>query len=121
MSVKLENAKVIAWFSRHAPLPVQLAELDRLFPGHVLRRDIDPFADADVVVERLRAMGAEEVVIVAPLSVLQALTERGIRPLRAVMEECPGPERHLTSGGRSWRFLRFERVLGVKIITEPLE
>ena len=79
----------------------------------------------EVVVEG-KAAGADEVVVVAPLSVIQRLVELGLRPLWAEMEaiEAAGeldPEREVDApGGRRYRFRRFRRIVGVKIQFEEV-
>lgn len=81
----------IVWFSRHQPLQAQMTELSRLWPGHRFIPDGDKFMDADDIIQRLRikrpANDDMEIVIVAPLSVLQRLIERGLRPLWPEMRE----------------------------------
>jgi hypothetical protein len=61
-------------------------------------------------------------VVVAPLSVIAALCERGIKPLWAEMELVPGPDhaaevRVNRKDGRvdHYRFVRFRRISGVRI------
>jgi hypothetical protein len=106
----------IAWMSQHSPLPEQIAELERLFGSFELMQDVNPFEHADSICRKLRlagfAFGSDELVIVAPLSVLREICKRGIYPLRAVMERI---------GERQWKFLRFQRVKSVDLNTEELE
>jgi hypothetical protein len=80
------------WFSRHPPLEAQKQALEKLFPGHRLVLDGAVFADVDDIVERVetakRLYGAPvELVIVAPLSLVQKLIGKGIHPLYPVMRE----------------------------------
>lgn len=113
------------WLSRHRPLPAHVAALDRLFgPGIRILVDPDPFADADEVLARFRASGAEEIVLVAPLTVIAALCARGVTPLRAVMTPIPqasDPWTDVEEKGRAYRFSHFERILEVRLVTVPLD
>jgi hypothetical protein len=123
---------VIAWFSRHAPVPSQLAELRRIYgPDVEVRQDLRPFGTADDIVERYRASGAVDMVAVAPLSVISALVDRGLRPLWAEMEEvpCDDPRAEVRPTGnryrysgqqRCYRFVRFRRITAVRLEMEAL-
>lgn len=105
----------IAWFARHEPLPSQFRELRRLFGSNVeVIQDPNPFASDDEVVDRLRRLGATEIVIVAPLSVIARLTERGILPLWADMEQVRPEEAEVEAAGRYYRFRRFRRVRAIE-------
>lgn len=116
----------IYWVSRHEPLPAQRRELERLFGSVEVQQDPRPFSNAEEIVERFWAAGANEMVVVAPLSVIQQLTELGVKPLWAEMEAIPAeeeldPEREVDApGGRRYRFQRFRRIVGVKIEFEEL-
>jgi len=117
----------IYWVSRHDPLPAQRRELERLFgPGVEVQQDPRPFSNAEDIAARVKAAGADEVVVVAPLSVIQRLTELGIRPLWAEMEAIPAkgdldPEWETDApGGRRYRFRRFRRIVGVKVEFEEV-
>ena len=112
----------VVWFSRHRPLPSQLRELRRLFGEDVeVIPDANPFASADDVVARFRQSGATEIVVVAPLSVLAKLTERGLRPLWAEMESVRPEEAELRGAGRYYRFRRFRRVRSVTVDYEDFD
>ena len=80
------------WLSRHEPLLAQRRALERHFPGCQWLMDSDIFVDAADIVKRVdkarNGNGASvEVAIVAPLSLIQKLIERGIRPLWPVMRQ----------------------------------
>jgi hypothetical protein len=118
-------ANVVVWFSRHTPTARQRAELTRLFPGSRLILDREVFRDAEDVVDRFHAAHGDEMVIVAPLSVVQALLERGIRPLWAEMEQCRLGAAEVTMPCRDgrvdyYRFVRFRRVVAVEMRFEEL-
>lgn len=102
--------KRIIWFSRHPWLPSQEAELKRIFGDIEILRDPKPFASAEDVAQRFRAGGGDEMVVVAPLSVLGRLCGLGIMPLWADMEQVPVEDAEVVAAGRGYRFVRFRRV-----------
>jgi hypothetical protein len=84
--------KKVYWLSRHAPLPSQIAELRRLFGEDVvIEQDPQPFESVDDILARFRRSGADELLVVAPLSVIAQLVQRGIKPLWAEMEQVTDP------------------------------
>lgn len=101
----------IVWFSRHPALPRQIDELKRLFGEDAeVVADPAPFSTADDIIRRFKAAGGDEIVVVAPLSVLDALCKRGIKPLWADMEVVPRGQAEVFAQGRGYRFVRFRRV-----------
>jgi len=113
--------KKIYWMSRHAPLASQVRELERLFGAVEILQDPKPFDNADDVVRRFHESGADEIVIVAPLSVIAQLTQRGIKPLWAEMELVDDPSQaEVEAAGRYYRFKKFRRIVGVEIKFEDL-
>jgi hypothetical protein len=101
----------IVWFSRHEPIPSQIAELKRLFGDDIeIIQDPKPFSSAEEIVERFRTMEGDEMVVVAPLSVMGRLCDLGIKPLWAEMEQVPVEEAEVIANGRGYRFVRFRRV-----------
>lgn len=121
------KVKKIYWVSRHEPLPAQRRELEKVFgPGVEIVADPRPFSSAEEIVSRFREVGAEEMVIVAPLNVIQRLTELGLRPLLAEMEAIEpvgelDPDREVDApGGRRYRFRHFRRITAVRIEFEEL-
>ena len=113
----------ILWLSRHNPLPVQVAELRRLFGESVeIRQDVCSFQNAEEVVRRFREGGYDDLVVVAPLWVILRLTELGIKPLWAEMDQVGNrQEAHLSYGGRHYRFSRFRRIIAVEVVFEELD
>ncbi len=102
--------KKIIWFSRHPAIPKQVDELKRIFGEIEVIQDPKPFANADDVCQRFKKMGGDEMVIVAPLSVIDAICKRGIKPLWAEMEQVPPEDADITANGRGYRFIKFRRV-----------
>lgn len=117
------NSTKLVWMSRHAPTPSQVRELDRLFPGHDFLVDGRSFSDAADIATRFRAVAGDEMVVVAPLTVVNELVKQGIRPLIAIMERVPchdsSAEIVLGKGKRRrcQKFIRFERVEGIDFRT----
>lgn len=113
--------KKIVWFSRHEPIKKQIDELKRLFGEEVeVVQDPNPFSGADDVVRRFRESGADEMVIVAPLTVIDQITKRGIQPLYAEMRLVEN-EPDVDVNGRKFVFERFTRIKRVIVEKEELE
>jgi hypothetical protein len=72
--------------------------------------DPKPFATADDIIRRFRASGAIEMVVVAPLSVIGVICDRGLRPLWAEMEVVSKKDAEVVASGRGYKFIRFRRV-----------
>jgi hypothetical protein len=112
------------WVSRHSPTDSQRRELSRIFGPHDLRIDPAPFSDALDIKRRMMAARAQEIVCVAPLSVLKELLTFGIRPLTADMEKCKPDEAEVEttspSGSRFLRFVRFRRLTEIVMTYEDV-
>lgn len=120
--------KVIMWMSRHAPLPSQIKELERLFPKHRLVVDKRPFSSAAQIVRRFQLEKADEMVTVAPWSVIRELIKLGIKPIYAEMVQVSAADDADTTiiTGRSkkkryYKFLRFAYCTDVKLTLVPIE
>lgn len=112
----------ILWLSKHEPLPVQVAELGRLFGEVELCQDVNPFANAEEVLRRYQEGGYDDLVVVAPLSVIARLCELGLHPLWAQMEQVRSrSEADLSYRGRLYRFDRFRRIKAVELLFEEIE
>jgi len=133
---------VVAWVSRHAPLPAQVEELKRLLgPNTEVVQVNKTYRDVKEVFEDIKNTGASVAVVVLPLSMLAQLLplakKAGVEVWMAKMEplhECEGPGKCQEFNpdtdvwlplrgqptGRHLRFSRFERVLRVEVVTEPV-
>lgn len=61
---------------------VQMGALRRMFGGDVeVSQDPRPFDSAETIVRRFRQGGYDDVIVVAPLSVLARMVDLGLRPL----------------------------------------
>jgi len=108
--------KKILWLSRHAPLPVQVAELKRLFGEVEIGRDVEPFQSAERIAREYHKGDYDDMVIVAPLWVIAHLCAQGIKPLYADMEVVSVREQsHVEAAGRFYRFKRFRRIEAVEV------
>ncbi|MEM4234967.1 MAG: hypothetical protein QXU75_07445 [Candidatus Methanomethylicaceae archaeon] len=116
--------KKVYWVSRHKPLPAQVKELCRLFgQDTVIEVDPNPFSSAEEIVQRFRESNAQEMVVVAPLSVIAKLTELGIQPLWAQMNLVPAmtdPNREVVTNGRVYRFEEFQRIIRVEVVMQKI-
>jgi hypothetical protein len=103
--------KTVVWFSRHDILPSQVTELKRLFGEDVnIVQDSARVANADDMIHRYHEHGGDEMLVVAPLSVIDQLCKRGYHPLWAEMKEVPLSESETVANGRGFRFVKFRRV-----------
>ncbi len=113
--------KKIMWFSQHTPLPVQIEWLDERFGGVEIHQDPNPFTNAQEILRRFRSAGYDDMVVVAPLSVIAKLCELGIKPLWAEMQEVyRKSEADLSYRGRLYRFVTFRRIKTVRMEFEEV-
>lgn len=110
-------SQIILWLSRHTPTVRQLAELERLYPGHNLKIDKRSFDSADDIVARYKSSGATDMVVVAPLSFVRELVRRGLHPLWAEMRQVTrgSPLAETTNNNRSYRFIKFHRIRSIEV------
>jgi len=105
----------ILWVSRHKPLPSQVAWLKERF-GEIeiifspITFGPNPAPSAKQVFDLMRGLGCREVVVVAPLSVIDHICRLEVRPLWAEMNQVDPREAEVEVGGRFYRFVRFRRV-----------
>ena len=117
----------ILWMSRHRPLGSQKTELARLFGSKVwVEQDPRPFSSAEDIVARYRDGAYDDLVVVAPLSVLARLVDLGLRPLWAEMVQVERGEAEVTTPRRNgridyYRFDRFRRVKALRLEFEELQ
>ena len=111
----------IMWFSRHKPLPSQKKELKRIFgKDTILVIDNRVFKNAREIIERMNEFKIDDIVVVAPLTVIKHLTEAGIKPIWAEMKVCNKSEAETEANGRYYKFVKFRRIKSVKVEFEEL-
>ena len=68
--------KKILWISRHKMNGIQMGALRRMFGQEVkIISDSRPFDNAETIVRRFKKGGYDDVIVVAPLSVLPRLVD----------------------------------------------
>ncbi len=82
--IEPREIRLVARFSHNAPNDEELEELRRLFGRKVeVRTDSRRFEGANDIIDRMAAMGAEEVLPTGPPGVLRNLLRRRCMPLQA--------------------------------------
>ncbi len=113
----------ILWVSQHRPLPIQLATL-RAFCGErvVIDRLSRQIKNAEEIVDEYRHGRYDDLVVVAPYSVIARLIDLGVRPLWADMREVDPQslEADLVYHNRGYRFVRFRRIKMVRLEFDEL-
>lgn len=110
--------KKILWMSRHKPHQRQIEALREMFGKNtVVEQEPRPFDDARQIAKRYRNGGYDDMVIVAPLSVIQVLCTEGIKMLwsEAVEENDPSKIEFRGARGQGFRFVRFRRIKRVAL------
>jgi len=105
--------KKILWVSRHRPHQRQLEVLREMYgQDTVIDREVNAFDDARQIAEKFRNDGYDDMVIVAPLSVIQVLCNEGVKMLWSEATEENDPKRIEFYGarGQGFRFVRFRRI-----------
>ena len=113
----------IMWLSQHAPTPRQRSELERIYPEHTLIIDHSAFDDVEDILKRYRAAKADQMVLVAPLTVIRTLTRKGVHPIYAEMRSVSPNSEHaeVKIGKRAYQFVAFHRVDEVTLKLTKLE
>lgn len=112
----------IKWLSRHKALESQRRELENLFGEILLLQDSNPFSNAREILKRFREGGFDEIVAVAPLSVIAHLTELGIKPLWAEMKQVQNDgSAEVVTKDRYYRFVCFKRIKSIRMEFEEIE
>jgi hypothetical protein len=121
----MNNPKRIIWFSeRHAPAPVQVRELDRLFPGCTIIRVTNTWGSVDALIDKYNELQGDEMVAVLPLSIVRLLTMRGQSILWSFMTQTQDDDYDIvdsTNGRmRRYKFECFKRLKKVKMMFEEI-
>jgi len=114
--------KKVLWVSQHSMQGVQIGCLRRMYGNDVeVVEDTRPFDSAEVIIQRVRDGGYDDVIVVAPYSVLDRMCKLGLRPLWADAEQVfDRTQADWSVRGRHYRFLGFSRVEELKLVLEDL-
>lgn len=105
--------KKILWMSRHQPHTRQIETLRNMFgEDTIIEQESRPFDDAHQIAKRYREGCYNDMVIVAPLSVIQVLCDEGIKMLWSenIEENDPSQIEFRGARGQGFRFVRFRRI-----------
>jgi len=135
---------VILWASRHPPLKAQIAELERRFNALTIYQMSGVIPNAESVADVASKVNASVIVPILPLSMLARLTElrrqsnnfvilfakmnciattKDITEAQKIIDEAPSRRSLATHADglvRVYEFERFEKLVEIKLITEPL-
>lgn len=110
----------ICWFSRHDPLPSQEAELKRIYGDVEVLHITDAYRSGNDIARQYQKLKGDEMVLVAPLSVIRHVCMKGIYPLWADMQSVSEAEAETSENGRHYRFNKFQRCTGIDIHLEDV-
>ncbi len=112
----------ILWVSQHSPTVSQLEELRRIFGEEAeVAKDPKPFSSAEEIAKRFRDGGYNDIVIVAPMSVISRLIDLKIKPFWAEMIQVKSKaESEVEAKGRFYRFNRFRRIKALRFEFEEV-
>jgi hypothetical protein len=104
-------------------------ELMRIFGDVDIVQDHRTFTSVEDLHRRFRNSGADEMVVVLPLTMVMKLIEIGLKPIvpeMVYLHNCNGcssfnPETDVIVKGRHSRFVQFRRVVSIDIKYEPVE
>lgn len=117
-------SKKILWYSRHKMLEFQRPILQKIFGDDMVliqRTGTDVYMSAEKIVEMVRREKFDEIIMVAPFSVMAKVIELGINPIKAdVVEVKDEKEKTFTFNNRHYKFIKFVRVLRLELVTEDL-
>ncbi len=111
-------SKKILWMSRHKPHPRQIKALQKMYGADtIIEQDSKPFDDARQIATRYEQGGFDDLVVVAPLSVIAVLCHEGVKPLwsESVEENDPAKVDFWGARGQGFRFVRFRRIRRVAL------
>ena len=111
-------AKRVLWMSRHKPHQKQIEAIKSMYGiDAVVEQESRPFDDARQIAKRFREGNFDDMVIVAPLSVIAVLCTENIRMLWAesVEENDSGKIEFRGARNQGYRFVRFRRIRRVAL------
>lgn len=116
--------KKILWYSRHPMMEFQRPILQNIFGGDMVIEQLvgrDAYISAEKIVGYMKQNKFDEIIMVAPLSVMVKVIELGVRPIKAeVVEIKDSREATFSYNGRHYKFLKFVRVVKLELVTEDI-
>lgn len=111
----------VYWCSKHDPTPTQ----KRALSACEVVKDPRPFSNAEQIIKRFKESRCDDIIVVAPLSVIRKMVELGIRPVWSEMEETD-PEHgevYISSHGNgpNGRWMRHKCFLRIKNVSIEFE
>ena len=90
---------------------IQMPALRRMFGDDVqLTEQVGWLGNAEKIVEVYRCGGFDDLIIVAPLSVISRVVELGVHPLWSEALQCAPEKADWVTNGRGYRFNQFRRI-----------
>jgi len=81
----------------------------------------DAYISAEKIAQTMKYHKYDEIIMVAPLSVIAKVLELGIKPIKAdVIEVKDEKEKTFTYSGRHYKFIKFVRITRIDFVTEDL-
>lgn len=139
----MSASTIVLWVSRHPPLLMQIAELERKLGNIVVHQMSGVIPNAEIIAEVAKKLDAGIVIPVLPLSMIARLAELGKQnkfmvliakmnciattkdpsEAKRLVQEKPEARTTATYADgaiRVFEFERFEKLVEVKLVTEPL-
>ncbi|MEM2100350.1 MAG: hypothetical protein QXP45_03310 [Thermoproteota archaeon] len=103
-------------------MPKEVEALEKVFGKVQIFQYASGVRDADHVLTLISQYKADEIVTILPISIIMRLCERGVYPLWPECLQVNSNDYDFIDegSGRKYKFIRFVRVRGVRMIVEPL-
>lgn len=118
--------KKILWLSKHRPLDSQREELKALYGQDCqIVIDQEPFRSVEDIIDRIEKAKADDIVLMAPLTMCRKLLELGIQPLYAEMRRTllsrAEVVKHRRDGSSpGYEFVKFLRLTNIEVNYEDV-
>ena len=114
--------KKVLILSRHPLLKSQMTALWQLFGDYVcVIQEKKPLKTAEEAVKRFREGGFDDIVAIAPLSMIAKMIDLGVKPLWPVLVPCEPDEAEVVRFNRPYRFKEFKRITSVLLTFEDVQ
>lgn len=118
--------KKILWLSKHRPLDSQQEELKALYGQDCqIIIDQEPFRSVEDIIDRIERIKADDIVLMAPLTMCRKLLELGIQPLYAEMRRTLLSRAEVVKTRRDgstpgYEFVKFLRLTNIEVNYEDV-